>query len=333
MKIVILTDAWNQINGVVTTLTNTIKCLEEKGYEVEVIHPDLFKTKPLWFYPEIEVAVNPFAIWSKLNAMRNIDYIHIATESMIGIVGRLWCSFYNKKFTTSYHTNFPDYIFQRTNINFTAEIAYILLRWFHSKSSSIMVNTKEMKDLLSTHGFKDVYIWGRGVDKTIFSPDGQRCFQEYKRPILLNIGRVAVEKNLPDFYNIKTSGTKIQIGSGPLLEKYKEEYKDVVFLGKIDNKDLAEYYRSADVFVFPSKTDTYGLVMAESISCGTPVAAYPVIGPISVVDQNKTGFLDEDLSHAVIAALKLDKKEIINYSHKFSWKAATEQFLGLLMDA
>ena len=321
MKIIIATDAWNQTNGVVTTLTALSENLKSMGHEVLMIVPDMFFTIPS-IYPDVKLALPLLSRIKRIIENFKPDSIHIATEGPIGFQTRRYCVKNNLSFTTSYHTNFPEYFEW-----LSTDLSYRYLRWFHGRASSVLVTTQSMKWNLEQRGFENLSVWFRGVDLDKFKPSEIDIFEKYKYPVMLSVGRVSKEKNLEDFLKLSISGTKIVIGDGPMLDEYRRLYPNVVFLGKKIGKDLVDAYSSADVFVFPSRTDTFGLVMLESMACGTPVAAYPVTGPVDLVN-NSSGYLSDDLYLAIMNALMLDRKIVRQYAEKFGWKEFAEKFLS-----
>ena len=328
-RIVIVTDAWNQINGVVTTLEKTINELRNKGFDVKIIEPGLFKTFPCPTYPQILLSWNIWKIGKMIKLLKP-DYLHIATEGPLGISAKMWADRRNLHYTTSYHTKFPEYINARFGIN--VNIIYKFMKWFHKHSCFVMVNTNSMMNLLSDHGMKRLSIWGRGVDTNLYTPYGEfpKEIENLPRPIMINVGRISIEKNLPDFYNISIPGTKIQVGDGPLLEQYKKEYPNVLFVGAKMGEELASYYRAANVFVFPSVSDTYGVVILESIASGVPVAAFPVTGPIDIITDD-VGNMNNDLNIATTNALKItDGYGLHAWAMKKTWSACTDQFISYL---
>lgn len=326
IKLALITDAWDpQINGVVRTLKATLTHLGP-GYDVQVFHPNLFRNFPIPGYSEIRASI-PWGLGTKLSNY-NPDSIHIATEGPLGWAAVIWCKRNNRAYTTSYHTQFPEYL--QTHYHIPSGLTYLFLRWFHSKASAVMTNTPTMAKRLEAEGFKNLKMWSRGVDTNVFSAfgPGDEFMSTLPRPILLNVGRVSAEKRLEDFYSLKSSATKVQVGSGPQLEEYKAKYPDVFFLGPKSGAELAACYRSADVFVFPSRSDTFGLVMLEAMASGVPVAGYPVVGPIDIVQQGTSGYLSESLDQAVNQCLrnKLKKQDIIDHGTSFSWDKCTQQF-------
>ncbi|MNK98077.1 GDP-mannose-dependent alpha-mannosyltransferase [compost metagenome] len=322
-KLVIVTDAWHpQVNGVVRTLSTTIEHL--KDYEVHVIHPGLFRNFALPKYPEIRIAF-PFGVAKKIKQIEP-DHIHIATEGPLGWAAMLWCRMRSREFSTSYHTQFPQYLSKIYGI--PERLTFGVLRFFHSRATSVMANTPDMIRQLETQGFNNIKLWSRGVDTSVFKPEGPKHpeLAVLRGPILLNVGRVSAEKNLPAFYEGNREFTLVQVGDGPMLEAYKRDYPWVHFLGAKHGEELAQIYRSASVFVFPSKSDTFGLVMLEAMASGVPVAAFPVTGPIDVVEDGYSGALDDDLCEAIDRAYESKPEDCIAHAKKFSWAACTEQF-------
>ena len=328
MKILIVSDAWlPQINGVVRTLMTTQQELESMGHEVRLITPDLFNTIPCPTYPEIRLALRPVRKVGKIIEEYEPDCIHIATEGPLGLSARYYCYRRRKMFTTSFHTKFPEYLNARFWI--PINMTYAMLRWFHGLSKRVMVATKSMRQELEAHGFKNLAPWSRGVDIELFRPQPKDFLQD-PRPIYMYVGRVAVEKNIEAFLQLELEGTKYVVGDGPQLEYLRHKYPHARFAGSKTGQELSQYYAAADVFVFPSRTDTFGLVMLEALASGTPVAAYPVPGPIDVVGDSGVGCLDEDLSKAVRNALKIDPMLCRAHALKYSWRACTQQFLNNL---
>ncbi len=324
MKIAIITDAWEpQVNGVVTTLRTTQETLNKLGYTVEVFTPNNYKTIPCPTYPEIRLALRPKAKLKKSLENFKPDAIHIATEGPMGMAARSICKNNNWAFTTSYHTQFPEYIRERAPI--PLGITYAFFRWFHSGAAQTLVGTKKQQELLTSHGFKNLVIWPRGVDTDIFT-QSDKNFLTDERPILIYVGRVSVEKNIEAFLELDLPGTKYVVGDGPAYSELKQKYPLVKFAGYKFGKELAKYIAASDVFVFPSKTDTFGIVMLEAMACGVPVAAYPVTGPIDVVRKDKTGCLNEDLAQAVDCALQLDSKDCLQQASEYTWEKASKIF-------
>ena len=328
MKIAIATDAWQpQINGVVRTLGQTGEHLKQLGHEVLFMTPQDFRTYPCPTYPSIRLAVFPKRGVHRLLREFRPQAIHIATEGPIGHAARALCRKFSLPFTTSYHTQFPEYV--RARVPLPIDWSYAYLRRYHSRAARVMVATNSMKQRLEARGFKNLAIWARGVDAELFKP-GPKHYLSDARPLSMYMGRVAVEKNIEAFLNLDLPGTKYVVGDGPDLEQLRGRYPGVRFTGQKLGRELASHLASADVFVFPSVTDTFGLVLLEAMACGVPVAAYPVTGPIDVVQNGKTGVLDEDLRRAVLGALKLDPADCVAYARQHSWRNWTERFVSLL---
>ncbi len=328
MKIAIVTDAWSpQINGVVTTLEKVGNELIQLGNDVLYITPEDFMTFPCPSYPSIRLAVFPNKKVAAILTEFVPDAIHIATEGPLGHAARKYCIKKKLKFTTSYHTQFPEYVRLRAPVPISLTYAY--LKRFHDKAERTMVPTPSQRQRLINRDFSNVVVWSRGVDTELFQPRAKDFIND-PRPISMYMGRVAVEKNIEAFLEIDLPGTKYVIGDGPDLKELKNKYPNVKFTGFKRGVELATYLAAADVFVFPSLTDTYGLVMLESMACGVPVAAFPVTGPVDVVIQGKTGVLDENLEKAIKGALKLKPLDCINYARNNSWRSCAEMFFNHL---
>lgn len=331
MKIALITDAWQpQVNGVVRTYENTTRELTEIGHQVLVIAPSEFRTIPCPTYPSIRLAINPggHLRW-RLDEFRP-DAIHIATEGPLGHAARRYCLRRDLAFTTSFHTQFPEYIRLRMPVPLSWSYGY--LRGFHQPARRTLVPTESQRQRLIGRGFGDVVLWSRGVDTRIFKPLQDRdkfCLQQ-PRPIFIYMGRVAVEKNIEAFLKLDLPGSKLVVGDGPDLGKLQQRYPNVHFTGYRFGHELAQYLAAADVFVFPSLTDTYGLVMLEAMACGLPVAAFPVTGPIDVVQNGITGVLNNDLQQAALAALDVNPDACIEYAHARSWRRCAEDFAACL---
>jgi hypothetical protein len=328
MKIALITDAWEpQVNGVVRTLKSTAAELRAMGHSVEFITPLEFRTLPCPTYPDIRLSLLPGAEVTRRLAEFDPDAIHIATEGPLGLAARRYATARELPFTTAYHTRFPEYVRARSGMPLSW--TYAFLRWFHGPSRAVMAPTAVVKQDLDAWGFRNVVLWSRGVDLDIFRPmKSDRLDTE--PPIFLYVGRVAVEKNIEAFLELDLPGSKWVAGAGPALAGIRARYPDVNFLGVLDQQELAQVYAAADVFVFPSKTDTFGLVLLEAMACGLPVAAYPVTGPLDVLGDSNAGAMDEDLRTACLAALELKREDAAAHARKFSWRAATEQFLAHL---
>jgi glycosyltransferase involved in cell wall biosynthesis len=328
MKIMIVTDAWEpQVNGVVRTLKSTRVQLEATGHEVDFLTPLEFRTLPCPTYPDIRLSLLPGPKVASRIREFDPDALHISTEGPLGLAARRFALKHNRPFTTAYHTRFPEYVQARFFIPLSW--TYAFLRWFHGPSKAVMVPTQVVKRDLELYGFDNVKLWSRGVDHTIFRPQQSNRLQS-KPPIFLYVGRVAVEKNIEAFLELDLPGSKWVAGVGPALESMLARFPAVNYLGVLDQKELAQVYASADVFVFPSKTDTFGLVLLEAMACGLPVAAYPVTGPIDVIEDCRAGCLDADLRTACMNALQLRREDVAQYAKRFSWAAATEQFISHL---
>ncbi len=328
MRISVATDAWQpQINGVVRTLGQTAKHLRELGHDVQFITPQDFTTYPCPTYPSIRLAAFPKRGVKRLMREFRPQAVHIATEGPIGHAARAWCRSLVLPFTTSYHTQFPEYVRARAPLPISWSYAY--LRRYHSGAARTMVATQSMLTRLEARGFRNLVIWARGVDSSEFHP-GPKSFLSDPRPISMYMGRVAVEKNIEAFLNLDIPGSKYVVGDGPDLEHFRSRYSNATFVGPKSGQELTAYLAAADVFVFPSLTDTFGLVLLEAMACGVPVAAFPVTGPLDVVQQGKTGILHQDLRQAVLEALRLDPAECVAYAKQQSWRNWTERFVSLL---
>ena len=333
MRILLATDAWEpQINGVVRTLSRTVAECRAMGHEVEVIHPNLFKTVPMPTYPEIRLALGVYEAMQEKFKDFEPEAIHISTEGPIGLAARRICMEWKLPFTTSYHTRFPEYAAARFPVPVSAGYAY--MRWFHRASGRIMVATPTMRDELTRRGFRNISPWARGVDTELFRPntDGAlpRPFADLPRPIFLNVGRVAVEKNIEAFVELDLPGTTVVVGDGPSLKELQGKYPKVVFTGAKHGEELAAAYADADVFCFPSLTDTFGLVILEAMACGTPVAAFPAPGPIDIIPGSGAGVVSEDLRQACLDCLELDRAAVRAHAEKFSWRTCAEEFVDNL---
>ena len=329
MRILIATDAWSpQVNGVVNTLRQTMAELERMGHDTCAIHPGLFRTLPCPTYPEIRLAVLAGRKVAAAIEHFRPDALHIATEGPIGFAARRHALRIRMPFTTAFHTRFPEYVQARCGL--PPSLSYRYLRWFHSPAVNAMVATPAMLEELRREGFGNAALWGRGVDLARFAPGPSAVFDRLPRPVFLNVGRVAVEKNLEAFLSLDLPGTKVVIGDGPALRGLQARHPAVRFLGAVPHEELAPFYRSADAFVFPSRTDTFGLVLLEAMACGLPVAAYPVAGPLDVVDHPNAGVLHSDLRTAALAALRIPHSAPRAWAERFGWALATRQFLGLL---
>ena len=328
MKILIVTDAWYpQVNGVVRTLDETSKKIKKLGHEVKLITPEGFLTIPCPTYPEIKLSLFPGAKVSSMIRDFNPDCLHISTEGPLGLAARGYASRNGLAFTSAYHTRFPEYVYARTKL--PLKITYSFLRWFHNRSELVMVPTEEVKKDLIKYKIGKPKIWSRGVDLDIFKPKKGR--RKNKNPILLNVGRVAVEKNLEEFLKIDLPYEKWVVGDGPAFKELKKKYPKVIFHGAKSKEELEYYYNKADVFVFPSKTDTFGLVLLEAMACGLPVAAFPVSGPLDVIGNSNAGILNSNLKEACKKALLIPRKVPREYAKKFSWESTSKTFESYLV--
>jgi glycosyltransferase involved in cell wall biosynthesis len=328
MRILLVSDAWPpQVNGVVRTLQRVKAECEALGHEVEVVAPDRFRTVACPTYPEIRLALRPGrAIAEHLDRFRP-DRIHLATEGPLGIAARRQCLKRGLPFTTSYHTRFPEYLSARFPVPLAA--GYAWMRWFHRPSAGVMVATLTIRRELEARGFANVRDWSRGVDTGLFRPDREPALR-LPRPVFLYVGRVAVEKNLEAFLGLTLDGSKLVVGDGPRLGELRRRHPDVHFAGARHGEDLARHYAAGDVFVFPSRTDTFGLVLLEALASGLPVAAFPVPGPLDVIGGSGCGVLDEDLASAARRALAIPRERCRAYALRFSWRRCAEQFLATL---
>lgn len=331
LKIAFITDAWRpQINGVVTTIENTCKTLQNRGEEILLITPEQFKTIPCPSYPSIKLSIFCYPKVKRLLTDFAPNHIHIATEGPLGLAARKYCLKNNLSFTTSFHTLFAEYI----NLRFKIPVSwgYRMLHWFHKPASRVMVATQSVEADLVNRGFnKDKFArWSRGVDTERFKP-GNKDFIDYPRPVSMYVGRVAIEKNLDAFLTMEIPGTKVVVGDGPSLQKLQKNFPDVVFTGFQTGEPLANYMAAADVFVFPSRTDTFGIVMLDALACGVPVAAYPVQGPLDVLIDNQTGCMREDLQEAFFGALELNSQDCRKQALNYAWSNCSAQFLNNLV--
>ncbi len=331
MRIAIVTDAWSpQVNGVVRTLQSVSAELRAMGHELTIISPDLYASIPCPTYPEIRLALPRPGLVGRTLAEFRAEAVHIATEGPLGLLARRWCLSQGLPFTTAYHTQFPEYVAARIRA-VNPEFVWRYVRWFHAPSAAILASTPSVAQALAAHGLPQSRHWGRGVDTTLFRADGPRdaFVHNLPGPVQLYAGRVAVEKNIAAFLATDLPGSKVVVGDGPARAALAAEYPHVHFLGAKFGEDLAAIYRSADVFVFPSRTDTFGLVMIEALACGTPVAALPVQGPLDVLNP-QVGVMDDALDRAIAGALTVDRETCAHFGQGFTWRASAEQFLSAL---
>ena len=331
MRILLVTDAWApQINGVVVSLQNTVRWLTAWGHDVHVLSPQGFRTMPMPTYPEIPLALFPAREVARRFGEFDPQAVHIATEGPLGAAARSYCVRHGLAFTTAYHTCFPEYVKPRFGVPLSWTYAW--LRRFHGASSAVLVATNAIRELLEARGFRNIVHWSRGVDTSLYVPAENRS-TDLRRPVFLYVGRVAVEKNIGAFLSLDLPGTKVVVGDGPQRAELEKRFPETVFTGFKTGTELASWYQRADVFVFPSRTDTFGLVLAEAMACGTPVAAYPVRGPIDVVTDPAAGVLDADLQSAAMRALELDRTRVRRFAERFSWEMSSRQFLDHLVPA
>jgi glycosyltransferase involved in cell wall biosynthesis len=335
-RILIVSDAWHpQVSGVVRTYTETVRTLREMGHTVEVVGPNEFPvTMPLPTYPDVRLALFPYKQLSKKIEAFKPDAIHLATEGPLGLAGRKWCKKNGYAYTTGFHTKFADYIKIRFAVPTFITLAF--QRWFHNQSVMTLTSSPNVEDELYSAGFTNVVWWKKGVNTDVFNPNqrGKLTLSPDGRPIILFVGRVSVEKNLPAFCELAVDGHKVVVGDGPALPAMRKKYPHVTFVGVKHGAELAAYYANSDVFVFPSKSDTFGMVMVEALACGTPVAAYPVTGPLDVFTEEqigKTGALEYDLASATKKALKFDRNACAAFAKQaYSWQTSAEFFLSQL---
>ncbi len=338
MKIALATDAWApQVNGVVRTLTTTVGLLRRRGHDVTTITPDLFRNFPCPSYPEIRLAIGcGGAVARRLEAL-DADAVHIATEGPIGWAARRWCLKRGRPFTTSFHTRFPDYVSMRTGL--PADWFWPVLRRFHGPATRIFVATPSLAAELADRGLPQTHAWSRGVDLELFAPDVAPlpAMVGLPRPLQLYVGRVAVEKNIAAFLDSKAAGAKVVVGDGPARADLAARYPNAHFLGALHGRELAAAYAAADVFVFPSHTDTFGLVNIEALASGVPVAAFPTRGPIDIIARDgrgtfgsdkRVGALDDDLDAAIALALSADRDACAAEGRRYSWDRCTDQFFS-----
>jgi len=330
-RILIISDAWTpQVNGVVRTLRTITEEMRAMGKTVEVIGPDQFMTIPMPSYPEIRLALFPRRKLARLIDAFAPDALHIATEGPLGLAARAYARKRKIAFTTAFHTRFAEYLKARTKMPLW--LTYAWLRRFHGTGAAVMVATQSLREELADRGFKNVRAWSRGVDLEAFHPEPREEW-DLPRPIFAYVGRVAVEKNLRAFLDLDLPGSKLVVGDGPQRKKLEREYPDVHFAGARHGVALAAAYAGADVFVFPSRTDTFGLVVLEALASGLPVAAYPVTGPKDILGEAAVpvGALNEDLRQAALDALKIDRSACRPHAETYSWTACAQRFMDNLV--
>lgn len=324
MRVLIASDAWEpQINGVVRTIQEIIRYAPGLGMEIGLVTPDLFPNVPMPGYSEIRLAITtPRAVRKRIEAFQP-DVVHIATEGPIGSAARTSALRLGLPITTAYHTRFPEYL--RARLPVPVDITYAALRRFHNAADGVMVATKSLEDDLASHGFRNLMRWTRGVDLSRFRPR-ETDLATHPRPIFLYVGRVAVEKNLEALLSLDLPGTTMIVGDGPAREELQARYPKAVFTGAKVGEDLAEAFRQADVFVFPSRTDTFGVVILEALASGLPVAAYPVMGPIDILEGTGAGICSEDLRAAAIGCLDIPRGRATELAKLYTWEASIRQF-------
>ncbi|WP_454763424.1 glycosyltransferase family 4 protein [Cupriavidus campinensis] len=328
MRVMIVTDAWEpQVNGVVRTLKSTRRELEAMGHTVDLLTPLEFRTVPCPTYPEIRLSLMPSGKVRERIATFRPEALHIATEGPLGLAARRYAMRHGLPFTTAYHTRFPEYV--QARFGMPLAWTYRFLRWFHGPARAVMAPTPVVLDDLHRYGITHGVLWTRGVDLDVFTAQRPNVLNT-AHPIFLYVGRVAVEKNVEAFLQLDLPGSKWVVGDGPALAGLRARYPSANYLGVLQQPDLAKVYASADVFVFPSRTDTFGLVLLEALASGLPVAAYPVTGPIDVLGDSPAGVMHEDLREACLEALRIDRATARAHAEKFSWRAASEQFLAHL---
>ncbi|WP_249148521.1 glycosyltransferase family 1 protein [Bradyrhizobium jicamae] len=322
--ILVATDAWHpQVNGVVRTLTTMAQAAKSLGVEVTFLTPDSFRTFAMPSYRDLRLALPSPAKIAKLIEAAKPDSIHIATEGPIGLLVRRYCRRRGLPFTTSFHTRFPEYVSARSPI--PEGWVWRMLRWFHKPGQAVMAATPALAAELRQRGFRNVVLWSRGVDTTLFHPrDVDLCLPQ---PVYLSVGRIAVEKNLEAFLALDLPGTKVVVGDGPARAALERKFPEAVFLGARHGEELAEIYAAADVFVFPSRTDTFGLVLLEALASGLPVAAFPVTGPRDVIGAAPVGVLDDDLQHACMEALSIPRQACVDFAALHTWQASARVFI------
>lgn len=327
-RLLIATDAWQpQTNGVVQTLSSLIAELGRRGVTTKVISPADFPCVPLPTYADIPLAITNARTVSDQIASFRPDHLHIATEGPVGWAARRAARDLGRPFTTSYHTRFPEYVRQRAPV--PIELSYAVLRHFHSAAAATMVSTRSLETELAGHGFRNLVRWGRGVDIARFRPDAAATIRhEWPRPVFLYVGRLAPEKSVDAFLSLNLPGTKVVVGDGPSAPMLRDRFRQAVFLGNRDHDELPAIYAEADVFVFPSRTDTFGLVLIEALASGLPVAAFPVPGPLDVLGSSAAGVMSEDLRMAAMAALRIDRQVCREHALQFTWKTSADQFLA-----
>lgn len=338
LRILMVSDAWYpQVNGVVRTVSRLRDALGAMGHTVGIVGPHLFRTMPCPTYPEIRLSILPGSRLNRLIEHFRPDALHIVTEGPLGLAARRWALRNGQCFTSSFHTRFPEYIRARTG--FPMGVPYRFLRWFHDAAALTLVPTASLQEELQGRGFMRLECWTRGVDADRFHPEAAaidwQAMYDVRGPYLLYVGRVAVEKNLEAFLSLDLPGTRIVVGDGPDRVALAARYPDVLFTGYLTGPDLAAAYAASDVFVFPSVTDTFGLVILEALACGVPVAAFDVTGPRDILPPgiSAVGAIGPDLRRNILAALNADRVACRAHAARFSWEACARMFLDAVIRA
>jgi glycosyltransferase involved in cell wall biosynthesis len=335
MRVIIATDAWHpQVNGVVRVMETTAREMRALGHEVKIVSPQDFMSVPAPGYREVRLALATARAFGAIADGFRPDAIHIPVEGPVGMAARRWCLRNRFAFTSSYHTRFGDFFAHRTGLD--EGFANAWQRWFHAPSSAFMVQTPRLERELAELGFRNIVPWTRGVDTALFKPWRKERgfdadFLNLPRPIFMYLGRVSLEKNLDAFLGLDLPGSKVVVGGGPHFDHYQTRHPKVLFTGPKHGDAVAQHLSAADVFVFPSRFETYGLVITEALACGTPVAAFPVRGPADIIGNADVGVLSEDLRAAALAALEINRDRCRAFALPHSWRTATEQFIGQLV--
>lgn len=325
MRILLVTDAWHpQVNGVVRCNESVIAELRKQGHEVLVVHPGMFRSVPYPFYKEIRLSLLPSRRLRRIAREFRPDRVHISTEGPLGVAARRMCVREKREFTTAYHTHFPKYLWDHLRI--PSALSWPFFRWFHGRSQRVLASSESAARILRDAGIANAVAWTRGIDRSVFLPCGREDLGE--GPILLHAGRLSVEKNVRAFLRCRVPGTKVLVGDGPERAALQKEFPEAVFLGWRFGKELAQAYSSADVLVFPSRTDTFGMVMIEANACGTPIAAHPVHGPLDIVVPGVNGEMDEDLEVAIVRALRVSREDCLRSSGRWNWSDAARMLLS-----
>ncbi|MDP2643269.1 MAG: glycosyltransferase family 1 protein [Candidatus Peregrinibacteria bacterium] len=334
-KVIIVTDVWGNINGVVTSIVEAKKGLEKKNLKVKIVHPELFSNLPLPTNSEIKLAIMTGSKLKEIFKKTKPDFIHIATEGPLGLAARIFCTKNHLKFTTSYHTKLPEYIAIRMKIGVMEPMIWKYIEWFHETSEKVMVSTESLKKELEKHKIKKGVIVPLGIDLKLFKKNKKTpALPKLHKPIFTFLGRVAPEKNVEAFLKLNLPGTKLIIGDGPSKKALEKKFtKNTVFVGYKKGQDIVDLLSISDVFVFPSKTDTFGLVLLESLACGLPIAAYNVQGPKDIIENGKTGYIGSNLKENALKCLTIDKINCRKEAEKYSWNTFTKEFIKNLVPA